>query len=214
MKNIKLIAFTVALLLIGNATIAQNYMDDIAKKSCECLNNIPANANKDEYTVKLGLCMIEAAMPYQKQLKKDHDIDFAKIDKQGEKLGRIIALRMASVCPNELVKLAADYNADEQKETSTKETPTKDNQISEIFEGTIVQIEDNQFVLFAVKNEEGKVVKFYWLTFPPSNIDLPSKYKSLLNKKVRISFSTNEVFDPKIGEYRTINVISKIDTIN
>src|SRR5688572_19861396 len=102
MRQLLVISF---LTLLFNKTLSQDYMDVIAKKSCECLGEISDTLRTDQYNMELGICMIEAAMPYKKQIKKNHDIDLDKIDTEGEKLGRIIGLKMASVCPNALVKI-------------------------------------------------------------------------------------------------------------
>ncbi len=70
---------------ISTIAISQDYLDDIAIKSCECLSNIADTLSSDQYNLELGLCMIEASSPYAKQLKKDYRIDLNKIDKHGGK---------------------------------------------------------------------------------------------------------------------------------
>lgn len=45
-----------------------------------------------------------------------------------------------------------------------------------------------------------------------SNLDLPTEYNSLVNKKINISYYTTEIFDAKINDYRNLNVISSLKT--
>jgi len=54
----------------NNIGFSQSYVDEIAKETCECLNHISEDLDAEKYTLELGLCMINAASPYKKSLKK------------------------------------------------------------------------------------------------------------------------------------------------
>lgn len=181
----------------------QDYVDIIAEKSCACINEKLENVeDAEEATMKIGFCMLEFASPYQKKLKKDYGIDFAKIDKDGEKLGQIIGLRMASKCPMSLVAVS----------NLSKKNPLHEG--SEIqYTGTIINIEVNLFVLFTVEDENGKKYKFLWLEPIIDGSNIGEDYKNLTSKKVKISYISREFFDPKIDEYRMFNVIQSINEI-
>ena len=90
------------LLFILNPVYSQNYMDEIVNKSCECLISVPDSLDSEEFNMKLGLCMLEASMPYKKQLKKEFGIDLDNIDVEGARLGKLIGIRMTTVCPDAL----------------------------------------------------------------------------------------------------------------
>lgn len=183
---------------------SQDYMDKIVEKSCDCVNKIPDSLETEKKTLQLGLCLIEAALPYSKQIKKDHKIDLEKLDEHGEQLGQIIALRMMGVCPDALIMISEAASANTPKEEEGEKS----------IEGTISRIEDDYFVTYHVKDNAGKITKFYWLTFIESNRDMITQYKSLTGKKVTIIYKNMEFFDPKIGEYRSYQVISKIEVVN
>lgn len=185
------------LITISNVGFSQNYLDDIALKTCECLNTVSDTAGIEEI---LGLCMIDAALPYKKQLKEDYNIDLNKIDTQGEELGRIIGIKMTTVCPNTLKKVVNRTN----KNNANKISKT-------IFEGQIIAIEDNKFVEFSVEDKFGKIHRFYWFSFIESNIELSNNYKTLLEETVVITFFTQEFFDARVTEYRTFNIIQKLE---
>lgn len=182
---------------------AQDYIDKITLATCDCLSKISDTTNYETLTMKMGLCMFEVAGPYKKQLKKDYDINLDKIDENsGESLGKLIGMKMASVCPDKLMKI---YNH------TKKEEIEEDKKLESI--GTVTSIEKENFVVFSVFDNSGKSMKFYWLAPLESNIDLANNYKTLLDATVKIKYSQQEYFDPKINEYRNFNVIEKLDKV-
>jgi hypothetical protein len=194
---------TVVFALLVTTLYSQSYMDKIVKNSCDCIATISDTLDNTEYTQKLGLCMMTAAEPYRKQLKKDHNIDFNNIDRDGYRLGTLIGTKMAGVCPEFIVAAS--------KRTRSKNT---DGTAEEEFEGIVTKVEKDFFVSISVRDEEGRTSKFYWLTFVQSNYELIEKYESLVGKSVGLVFSNREYFDPKIGEYRKFAVIKELEVFN
>lgn len=176
-------------------------MDKIVKESCSCIDDI--DLTSENTTIKLGLCMIQSATPYAKELKRDHGIDFDQIEAEGEKLGTLIATQMIVVCPTKLIEIASLAESDDDESTAATLNET----------GTVTKIEQEAFIVFTVKNNQGKVSKFYWLNFPNSNLELTSEYGNLLQKEVQIEYRTEEFFDPKLEGYRQHNVITSINTL-
>jgi hypothetical protein len=193
----KLIGFALLLFLCPAISFSQDYMTTIAEKSCQCLDKIQSSENKNEFTMQLGLCMLEAATPYQKEIERDHNINFENIDKEGEKLGRIIGMKMATVCPNTLVKISQQADDEDKNKEVTSE-------------GTVMKIDSDLFVVFSIKDDAGKVNKYYWLSFVESETDLINSYLSLVKKKVSFGYTTQEFFDPRIKEYRQVFVLTEI----
>jgi hypothetical protein len=190
---------SIALLFVTNLAFSQSYMNDIVIGACECIESLSEKSDVTE--VELGLCLIEAASPYAKQLKKDYKIDMYNMDESvGMELGQVIGVKMAGVCPDLLIKMA-DIVEESSNESGDEY----------FFYGQVVSIDDSKFVEFSVKDASGKISKFYWLNFVESNVELTNDYKTLLNENVHISFSSQEFFDPRIAEYRAINVIQTID---
>jgi hypothetical protein len=196
--NHKLLFFLI--LALAKPVFSQDYMNEIAIKSCECLNTISDTLDTERFNLELGLCMIEAAAPFKKRLKKDYRIDFNKIDEHGADLGRIIGLRMASVCPDAVVKLAHRTNDEEAALLAEN-----------LFEGQIVAIDATRFVEFSIKDAQGKISKFYWFTFIESGMELTNNYQNLMEQSVQITYSIQELFDARIQEYRNFNVIQKLE---
>jgi hypothetical protein len=198
------IKFLIVLLIVstGIAT-SQKYMDDIVLKVCECLSAMPDDMDPEQYNMELGICMINAAMPYKKELKKDHKIDMNNMEIYGAELGKLIGVKMATVCPQALMKLVNKTNENRSN-----------NQSDITIQGQVIAFSEDKFVEFTIKDESGKTSKYLWLTLIESNYDLSSDYKNLIDKFVQLSVISQEIFDPRIGEYRKFNVIRKLELVN
>ena len=197
MKILSILLFQLILFPV----LAQDYMDKIAEESCECLAGKDIEMDDNKMVMELGLCMLNASMPYKKQLKKDYDIDLDKIDEQGEALGQIIGMRMISFCPDALISMAGQMTDEFDDFDYSEET----------YSGVITLIDDERFVIFSIKNNEGKTNKFYWLNPVDTDFDLELEYKMLKDKEVYVRFMTQEIFDPRINEYRSYNVLLELN---
>ena len=191
-------------LLIANNSSAQDYMDKIIDDTCNCLSKISDSIVGEDFNMQMGVCMINAASPYKKKIKKDHKIDMNNINEEGEALGELIGIKMIDVCPNILIEISKRSNQPVQEEEII---------VQNTITGKITKIEEDQFVSFSLKDGEGKTKKFYWLNHIESDIDLYTEYKNLKHKAVKITYRSEEFFDPRIGEYHTFNIISKIEKI-
>ena len=200
---------TLGFCLLISALHAQKYMDELTDKTCDCFSNLPAETPESEYQLKFGLCLFENAANYKKELKKDFQIDLDNLNNElGEKLGQLVGVRIAFRCPKVLEKLAS-LQRKETDETSLPDAPES----VPIFglTGFVSRIEQDFFVIFSIKNENNVTTKFYWLTPVSSNVDLPGEYNKLLDKKVILEYKEELIVDPKIGDYRKINVITSLN---
>ena len=83
---------------------------------------------------------------------------------------------------------------------------------SKQLKGKITNIEKDLFVVITIEETNGKTTKLLWLNFVQSNIDLPSKWESLVGKNVSINYNSNaQFFDPKINDYRIFLIIDKLN---
>ena len=188
------------LILAGYHSFAQTYFDKIVQESCNCVSKVSQTLDNEKYTQELGICMIVAAEPYRKQLKKDHNIDFDKIDVDGEKLGKLIGIKMVAVCPDLILAVA--------KRSDNSESPAVE---SKSFEGIITKIESDFFVVLHIKDESGKTNKFYWLTYVESGVEVADRYDSMVGTSIAVTYRSEEFFDPKIKEYRSFSIIEKLE---
>lgn len=195
----RLITIVTLLLLVSTVGFSQDYMAAITSNACSCLEKIPDDIEDQEATMKLGLCMIEAALPYKKQIKKEYNINLDNIDEEGEELGKIIALKMMGVCPDNLIKLSMRIKGMNDQSAS-----------EQTIEGVITKVEGDFFVIFSLKDESGKISKYFWLTTVESEFDLPSAYQEMTGKSVKITYEAQDMFDPRINEYRAFLILKAI----
>lgn len=174
-------------------------MEDIAKESCDCLSKISDTLETERFNVEFGLCILAAAKPYKKQIKKDYDINLDNITREGEQLGEIIGIQMATTCPDILMKMVNRVEQGDILDVSEN-----------VVTGQVTAISDDKFVEFSIRDELGKISKYYWFTFIETDIQLSTDYKSLKDKFVQVHYITQEFFDARIGEYRTFKIIEKI----
>lgn len=199
MKNIFICLFAV----ISTTIYSQDYLDKIALESCGCLDRISDTLNNEQFYLEFGVCMLIASEPYKKQLKKEHDIDLKSFDEaNGEKLGILIGSRLAIVCPEKLLKLSERSVEDNTKAQETFEVI-----------GEVTSISKELFVTFTIKSDN-RTMKYVWLTQVSTNIDLAMEYENLLNKKVKATYVPDELFDPKINEYRKHFILLSIEKID
>ncbi len=194
---------------------AQDYLDEITRQSCACIDGLAPTLTAQQMQMQMGLCILEAATPYQDKLKADHDIDLsdvANLPREAERLGQLIGQRMATDCPGTVAKIFEKMSeeADESGAAPEEEPSPATNAV---FEGTVDEVERDGFITFSVRNARGEKKKFYWLTPAEANFDLVAEYPDLTGKPVRIRWSELEVFDPRIDEYRKIYVIERIEKV-
>ena len=191
--------YTFLAVMISISTCSQTYLDKIAEESCACAEKNTEKPGTDEFNMKLGLCMIDVSLPYQKQLKKDHKIDMNNIKNEGEKLGRLIGLRMAGKCPHVFTKMIGD--------DATEKVEIDDN----IIVGEVSKIEIGDIVVFNVKVSEKEIKRIYWVNFVISEGNLIYNYKNFEGKKVKIKYEESEIFDPKQNDYVKILLAKEIN---
>jgi len=198
MKTINLIKLSLICLFLTSSVSAQDYLSTITYETCECLSKITETEDQEQFNLELGLCIIEASMPYKKELKKDHDIDLENITEDGIRLGELIGIKMAGVCPEEILKMSKGSSPEEYEDMSS------------FAFGTITKVEKEHFVVFSLKDDTGKTIKLHWLYYINSEIDLETDYPNLVGKRVEIYYYESELFDARINEYKTFNIIEEI----
>jgi hypothetical protein len=198
----KKITFLILLCSASAQSFAQEYVDKIAKRACDCSETIIKNNNEKTRSMEIGFCILNAAdAEDKKKFKKDFNLDFNEIDKNGEKIGKLIGMKMAPICPATIMALA---NAQGDKDKTS-------NSVQSIV-GEVIKIEKEFFVSFMVRESNGNSSKLLWTSPIETNIDMANQYLSLQGKSLQFSFENQNIFDPKIGEYRSFKIIKKINS--
>lgn len=193
--------FFLSFLFCANVAYSQEYLDAMANKGCSCISKEQFSAmTTEEIQAKLASCMITEAMPYKKELKANHGINLDKLDRhEGEKLGTLIATRMITVCPDVLMKIGQAAKSDKTKTLSK--------------EGFIQTITENEFVTITLKDDSNLTIKLLWLT-NFAGADELAKAKDPKLTKVEVQYEVQELYDPRIKEYRNFNVLKGLRFLN
>lgn len=88
--------------LISASGFSQDYQTKIARTTCECFNKAKAeNPDPKTLEIKLGLCIIQGAQPYAKELKKDYNLDILQDD--SSETGKLVATWLLKECPDRML---------------------------------------------------------------------------------------------------------------
>ena len=201
-NSFKTFAFLSLFVCFSMQSKAQDYLDTIALETCNCMTSLDTDdKSEDTITLELGVCMLKASNPYMKKLKRDFDIDFDNLDSARETLGEVVDLRMATQCPDALLKIT-NLMSDEADEPEMRYVV-----------GEITEINTSDFITFSLKDDSGKTNRFYWMSYINSNYDLEADYNSLKSKTVEVSYTTSQFYDPRIETYRNIYIIKELVVI-
>lgn len=190
--------FTLALLAIATGAPAQDVLDKIARESCDCLNALDRTTLKgDALQMQLGLCMMKSAAPYEKELRKQHKVDMARLDSQtGERLGELVGMRLVGVCPDFLTMIA------EMQDGGVAAAP--EATVATV-NGTVIGLRDRQFSTVLVKDVSGRTVELMRLEHFPNADRLAGTEATGLSGS--FLYTVRELYDPVAGTYRSTNVL-------
>ncbi|HMC97309.1 MAG TPA: hypothetical protein VKG92_06650, partial [Flavobacteriales bacterium] len=96
---------TLLVVLTSLRMSGQDVVDKIAIGTCTCIHGLDSIADTEERNMRMGVCMLQEAGPYAKELKKKYGLDLSKFDEEGEEFGRVVGIRMATHCPDLLANL-------------------------------------------------------------------------------------------------------------
>lgn len=170
-------------------------MQVIAEKSCECLAE-KRDAKPDLSSEEIGTCLLLATKDYKVRIQEDYDIDLNDLaGGNGERLGELVGSKMTFTCPDLIMGVADDDEEENPALTAT---------------GEILDVTNDIFVVFELKNDNGKVEKFYWFTYVDSDLNLQNNFNDLKGDQVQIKYIEQELFDSRIKEYRNFNVVTSL----
>lgn len=196
---------------------AQDILDELAKKSCECMNDIDTTQEKTAIQMKMGLCMIREAMPYKKELKKKYNIDLDHIDRSvGQALGQLIGARMIMVCPekfSQLVPMVRQQLAEERQakgEVAVVEE-TKPVVVEQQLEGTITEVKGTEFATVILKDANNREQKLLWLQYFTNAELLTTNLEGLKAGKVTVWYTESEIYNVQLKDYIKYKVITRLE---
>ena len=177
---------------------AQDVLDKVARETCDCVNTLDKSMDTEALQMQLGLCMLKAASPYEKELRKQHRVDMARLDHgAGERLGELVGMRMAGICPDMLMVIVDAGKGG----ASVESAPAMVAQVT----GVVTGVRDRQFATVLVKDVSGRTVELLRLEHFP-NADRLSD-AGVNGLRATFSYTVKELYDPVAGTYRAHNVL-------
>ena len=198
MKALSLFLFIIATALNISA---QDTLDKISADCCACMEKDRASMeDPDKWQTALGLCMLGAAAPYEKELKKKYGVDMSQLDRgAGEKLGELLGVRLATNCPYFLELISS--MEDDEDESSTLGMLT----------GSVKEVRTGQFITIVVQDEQGRTYEMLVLDhFENADRVTDGKAEGL---NADWEYAEREYYDPNTRSYRSFKVVQSCTPI-
>lgn len=184
---------------------AQQVLDKLANLTCDCAAKLDTNEEYEKLEAELGLCMLNNASQYKKEVKKELHIDLETINgKNGGKLGELIGTRMAYKCPVLLIKIAALKD-----KGHTYGSPSSSPKA--VIKGSIVEVQTLQFLTVVIVDEKGREQKLLWLDYFDGSDELKTNLTQLKGRSFKITYIEKEFYNPSIRDYMKYKVISGME---
>jgi hypothetical protein len=186
---------------------AQDVLDKVAKESCSCATDLDTTLNEEERNMQLGLCMLQSSMPYQKELKKKYGIDLNNIDKDGERFGQLLGMRLAVQCP-EFVAMMANMSDDEEAVEEAASAPVLP---TSSMEGALSTVKTGQFLTLVVRKEDGASVELLFLDHAEGIDQVLRRPDQGRGTTGTWTYVTQDLFDPVSRSYRPFYVVKGVE---
>ncbi len=175
----------------------EQLIDKLSGKTCECVSK--QELTKDNYELTFGLCILENLSEFEKDVEKHYGKNAIQDEEKKEEIGRDIGKRMASICP-QVFKVLIDEMSKEEAEVEEAELKIS---------GKISEIKSEQFIVFSVKEDTGKINSFILLNNFENAYLLTDKVLKV-NDAVEIIYYELELYDAKISKFITYKIVSDI----
>ena len=184
---------------------SQEIIDQMASDACDCMNEKDlSDKSAEEIQMELSLCLMQKISSYQKQLQEQLKVNISD-QKDMQDLGQKIGLKMVTICPETMMKMA-------QVQSATAPSAPEEAETYQL-EGTVTGIEGDEFTFLVLKDESGRTQKFLWLRYFDGSDAFAGNPGSAVGKKVRLIYAPIECYSPKLNEYLQRNEIKALKVI-
>ncbi len=172
--------------------------EKIAKDVCNCISDSNVDLNNGvAVEEKLAECLMAAIVANETKITKTMDLDFED-QKQIESFVKDIALTVGVKCPKIFMNMIGKKMDDDEKYVFN-------------IEATIEEVEENDFVIFLVKDAEGNLHRLIWLEEFDNDEELEGDAESLKGKELKIEYEERKYYNPKTKKYTKVKVIQDIE---
>jgi hypothetical protein len=209
-KQMKRLVLCMALLLPAIGLLAQDkdIVDVIAQETCDCVSKKNLESlDQDQINMELGFCIMESLGKHKGEYEDKINVDLND-PSSFQKLGEQIGFKMAAICPQTLMKVATV-----QQGAAAAPAPGASQPVSELA-GTMKGLQGDDFQYVVVTEDSGREHKFLWLRYFKGSEKLIEDPKSLMGKKVKVTFATIESYSAKLKDYTNRKEIKGLEVMN
>lgn len=196
MKRFLILLISSIFFVLNGLAQTKAELDTLAQKTCNCLAGKQlTGTSTDDLKVTLGVCLIEQIQVL--------GLDVELTEETGMELGKKVGLIMVGKCPNVFASLAKEKI--KEKEEAKKS----------IISGKIKSIEEKEYSTLVVKEESsGKETKLLWIFYFTGSDEFREDPKKLIGKKVKLTYSIQDVYNQKSRDYVTSKIINKLEMVD
>ena len=175
---------------------------------CDCLgkSGITDSSSAQEMQQAFLTC-ITSSPGFLTKVMAGGDMDGA------EKIATDLAMELMKInCPS-FMKMAMSMAASGEDELSfgLPSTPQVKTENAESAAGTIVNVEEKDFLYITLKTAAGRELNFIYYTYVPGSDDwLKDPVTKLKNKNVSLSYINTEVYQPKFKQFMNVKQIKTL----
>ncbi|SFQ46243.1 hypothetical protein [Parafilimonas terrae] len=176
---------------------------------CDCLgkSNLTDSSSAQELQQAFLSC-ITSSPDFLTKMMAGGDMDDA------EKMATDLAMELMKInCPTFMkMAMAMAANGDgNELNFSLPSTPQVKTEKAESAEGTIVNVEEKDFLYITLKTAAGRELNFIYYTYVPGSDDwLKDPVAKLKNKNVSLSYVNTEVYQPKFKQFMNVKQIKTL----
>lgn len=205
----KILLVFVAMLGISNIVAQETALDNLSSEICEYFNNHKEEINKmsyDEKIAKFGMKVLSSYIEHKDALEKEGiTFDLTKGGEEGKRLGELIGFNMVKYCPEFMMALGKEH---------LEKGAVDESNVAKSIRGKIKRIEGEELYFLELKDVEGRIQKFMWLTNFEGSDELIGFDDKSKGKQVKLFFENVELFSPKLKEYIVRKKITKLEFLD
>lgn len=205
LKIYKMRSFLFFIFFISSFSVfsQEDYLDLIAKETCECVNakKIDFSKSRDtEAQAVVGVCMITSYSNYKDKMNPEDKVEFD--DNEGmAKFGEKVAMKMLNHCPDLIIKLGSTLHENDNSISSNSS-----------IEGEFISIKFGDFITLIMKDKSGRIHNLLLLNHF-QNAEWITNNELKKNQKISITYNDHEFYDPKSKDYKLFKVLYGINKI-
>jgi len=200
----------ICLLLFPFLSIAQEFNKEVVSKVsvdvCDCINTKEYTDDAKGITY-LENCMMQGFATNLEYLQ-ENGIDLMADDDRAERFGEKLGIELALKCPKALplLMILGQEMIENGEMNSDYETQAEEDYPFII--GKIAEVEKGTFPIFKVVDINGAKHNMLWLTV----VDNPALLEQALEGKKNfiLEYFENELYDPRIEEYRYMKILNAV----